>query len=194
MDRKSVLSGKKAEKIFNDLQELYGELDDQFKKKFDRSLPFSESIFDRWERAKKLGWGAETSVYNSSFIFGDVQVGKKCWIGPFTIIDGSGGLKIGDNCTISAGTHIYSHDNIKQTLSGGKIPIEKQPVSIGSNTYISPNVIVTKGVTIGNCCLVGANYLVKNDFPNYSIIAGNPAKKIGTVQIENDQIKLIYSK
>ncbi|MBK9193315.1 MAG: hypothetical protein IPM77_18505 [Crocinitomicaceae bacterium] len=53
MDRKSVLSGKKAEKIFNDLQELYGELDDQFKKKFDRSLPFSESIFDRWERAKK---------------------------------------------------------------------------------------------------------------------------------------------
>ncbi|MBK9193314.1 MAG: acyltransferase [Crocinitomicaceae bacterium] len=145
-------------------------------------------------REQKKGWGDETSVYDSSFIFGDVQVGKKCWIGPFTIIDGSGGLKIGDNCTISAGTHIYSHDNIKQTLSGGKIPIEKQPVSIGSNTYISPNVIVTKGVTIGNCCLVGANSLVKNDFPDYSIIAGNPAKKIGTVQIENDQIKLIYSK
>lgn len=194
MNRKSVLSGKKAEKIFNDLQEVYSELDDQFKNSFDRSLPFSESIFDRWERAKKLGWGEETSVYNNSFIFGKVQVGKKCWIGPFTIIDGSGGLTIGDNCTISAGTHIYSHDNIKQTLSGGKLPIEKKPVSIGSNTYISPNVIVTKGVTIGNFCLIGANSLVKNDFPDCSIIAGNPAKKIGTVEFENDQIKLIYSK
>jgi acetyltransferase-like isoleucine patch superfamily enzyme len=194
MDRKSVLRGKKAEKIFNDLHEVYEELDNEFKIQFDRSLPFTESIFDRWERAKRLGWGDQTSVYDSAFIFGEVIVGKKCWIGPYTIIDGSGGLTIGDNCTISAGTHIYSHDNIKQTLSGGKIPIDKKQVSIGSNTYISPNVIITKGVQIGNCCLVGANSLVKSDFPDYSIIAGNPAKKIGTIQIENDQIQLIYKK
>lgn len=193
MNRKSVLKGKKAEKTFQELLEVYSELDDQFKIQFDRSLPFSETVFDRWERAKKLGWGDESCVYDSAFIFGKVQVGRKCWIGPYAIIDGSGGLTIGDNCTISAGSHIYTHDNINQTLSGGKLPIEKKPVSIGSNTYIAPNVIITKGVNIGNCCLVGANSLVKNNFPDNSIIAGNPAKKIGTVQIENDQIKLVYS-
>lgn len=192
MNRKSFLKGKVSEKTYDDLMNLHQELDEQFKLQFDRSVPFSDGFLDRWERAKKLGWGEGTSVYDSSYVFGNVQVGKKCWIGPFTIIDGSGGLSIGDNCTISAGVHIYTHDNIKQTLSGGKMPIEKASIKIGTNTYIAPNTIITKGVTIGSSCLIGANSLIKKDLPDFSIAAGNPAKIIGKVQIENDQIKLVY--
>lgn len=101
-------------------QNLWKRLQREFIKKWDRSLPFCETIVNRWQRAKILGFGEGSSIYNSSFVFGNVKVGKHTWIGPFTIIDGSGGLEIGNYCSISSGVHIYSHDTTKWAVSGGK--------------------------------------------------------------------------
>lgn len=193
MDRKKALTTNESRAEFEQLNQLHGELFDAFKDQFDRSLPFTDEVFDRWERAQKLGWGEGSSVYDSAYIFGDTQVGKNTWVGPFTIIDGSGGLKIGDNCTISAGVHIYTHNNVKQTLSGGKLPIEREPISIGNCTYIAPQTIVAMGISIGNHCVIAANSFVNKTFPDNAIIAGNPAKQIGRVVIKNDQISFDYS-
>ena len=53
-----------------------------------------------------------TSCYNNVLIIGDVKVGKNTWIGPNVILDGSGGLEIGDFVSISAGVQIYTHDSL----------------------------------------------------------------------------------
>lgn len=147
---------------------------------FGRVLPLGDYFVDRWDKARLLGFGAGTSVYDSCLVLGDVKVGKNCWIGPFTILDGSGGLEIGDDCTISAGVHVYSHDNVAQTLDRGK-PIERSPVKIGSNVYLGPHSIVVRGVTIGDRVVVGAHSLVRSDVPSGSKVAGIPAKVIGSV-------------
>jgi acetyltransferase-like isoleucine patch superfamily enzyme len=124
---------------------------------------------------------------------GEVMVGTNCWIGPFSIMDGSGGLQIGNYCTISAGVHIYTHDNVKQTLSSGSMPIERAPVKINNNVYLAPNVVVAKGVTIGPFCVVGANAFVNKDIPSHSIAVGQPAKVVGKVEInEKGEIKYTY--
>lgn len=192
MDRGKVLQNKLTLQTFEELQALHESLSAAFTSQFDRSLPFSDEIFDRWARAKSLGWGEGSSVYDSSYIFGKVVVGNSCWIGPFTIIDGSGGLTIGNHCTISSGVHIYSHDNVKQTLSSGKLPIEHAPVQIGNNTYIGPQTIISKGVTIGSYCVVASNSFVKDSIPDFSIVAGNPAKIIGTVVVKENKIEFLY--
>jgi acetyltransferase-like isoleucine patch superfamily enzyme len=193
MNRKEALVSKKSSELHESLTELHVDLFEAFQIQFQRSLPFADEVFDRWERAKKLNWGEGSSVYDSAFIFGDVNVGKNTWVGPFTIIDGSGGLTIGDNCTISSGVHIYTHDNVKQTLSGGLLPIERAPVKIGNCTYIAPQSILKMGIKIGNHCLIATNSFVNSDFDDFSIIAGNPAKKIGSVVIENDQVNFKYT-
>ena len=77
-------------KILNVIRELNLELNDNLKRKYDRDLPFQELISDRWDRARKLGFGDGSSIYNSSYVFGKVAVGKNTWIGPNTILDGSG--------------------------------------------------------------------------------------------------------
>mgnify|MGYP003351887026 FL=1 len=103
-----------------ELRRLKEQRDQELRAAFDRSLPFADAQFDRWERAKLLGFGDKTSIYDSSFIFGDVKVGFETWIGPFTLLDGSGGgLTIGDHCSISAGVHIYTHDTVLWAVSGG---------------------------------------------------------------------------
>jgi NDP-sugar pyrophosphorylase family protein len=74
--------------------------------RWNRRLPFADYIVDRWEKAKALGFGEGSSIYDSALVLGDVRVGKNTWIGPFTVLDGPGGLEIGDNCSISAGVQI----------------------------------------------------------------------------------------
>ena len=95
-------------------------------------LPFDELVFDRWERARGLGFGADSSIYQHSYVYGDVQVGFGTWIGPFTLLDGSGArLRIGSNCNISAGVQIYTHDSVRRVLSGGVADLDAAPVEIG---------------------------------------------------------------
>lgn len=193
MNRKETVQQEDEKKLFTNLEALHATLGAAFSKQFDRSLPFSDEVFDRWERAKSLGWGTGSSIYDSAYVFGETQVGVNTWIGPFTIIDGSGKLSIGDSCTISAGVHIYTHNNVKQTLSGGNLPIERAPVKIGANTYIAPQSILTMGITVGKHVLIAANSFVNRDVPDFAIMAGNPAKQIGIVVLKGDEIQFDYT-
>lgn len=148
--------------------------------KFARTLPFGDYVVDRWEKARELGFGEGSSIYDSSHVFGDVCVGAHTWIGPFTLLDGSGGgLTIGSHCTISAGVQIYTHDTVERTLSGGKSPIVTAPTRIGSNCYIGPNAVIAKGVTIGDHVVIGANSLVLKDIPANTKAFGTPCRVIG---------------
>ncbi|MCK9236127.1 MAG: acyltransferase [Bacteroidales bacterium] len=160
------------------LKKVFFGLRHQKKKRFDRVLPVNELITDRWEKARYLGFGKGTSVYDNSYIFGNVKVGINTWIGPYTILDGSGGLSIGNNCSLSAGVQIYTHDTVNWAITGGKADYEYAKTKIGDNVYIGPNSIIAKGVKIGNGCIIGANSFVNKSFPDDSKIAGTPAKKI----------------
>jgi len=148
---------------------------EKIKKDFNRVMPIGDYISDRWEKAKYLGFGENSSIYDSSLVLGNVKVGKNCWIGPFTILDGSGGeLIIGDNCNIAAGTHIYTHDTIDRVIYGNEVT--NANVSIGNNCYIGPNVVISKGVNIGDYVVIGANSFVNIDLPSHVKAFGVPAK------------------
>lgn len=178
MNREENLSDQKEEVkvLYTRLLELRKKLDSSFLIELNRSLPFADVLFDRWERAKVLGFGEGTSVYDSCHIFGNVTIAENTWIGPFTILDGSGGLTIGSNCSISAGVQIYSHDSVDWATSGGKEPYTYSETTIGDNCYVGPNTIISKGVKIGVGCVIGANSFVNKSFPAGSKIGGTPAK------------------
>lgn len=152
------------------------------KVKFNRGLPIAELLVDRWEKAKALGFGEGTNIYDSSIVLGDVKVGKNCWIGPFTILDGSAGeLVIGDNCNISAGVHIYTHDTVDRIIYDSNI--SKSSVTIGSHCYIGPNVVISKGVNIGDYVVIGANSFVNKDIPSNTKAFGTPVKIQGRIDL-----------
>jgi acetyltransferase-like isoleucine patch superfamily enzyme len=148
---------------------------EKVQKEFDRVLPIGDYFSDRWEKAKYLKFGENSSIYDSSLVLGDVKVGKDCWIGPFTVLDGSGGkLIIGDGCDISAGVHIYTHDTVDKVIYDGMISNDN--VSIGNHCYIGPNVVISKGVIIGDYVAIGANSFVNKNIPSNSKALGSPAK------------------
>ena len=73
------------------LRRLHAERNADLERRFNRNLSFADGLFDRWERAAHLGFGEGASIYDSALVFGDVQVGPNTWVGPYTLLDGSGG-------------------------------------------------------------------------------------------------------
>jgi acetyltransferase-like isoleucine patch superfamily enzyme len=175
-----AISADRLAELLEELRALLAQEVVSVQERWQRSLPFGDYIVDRWAKAKALGFGDGTSVYDSSLILGQVRIGRDTWVGPFTVLDGSGGLDIGDNCSIGAGVQIYTHDAVAWATSGGLAPVERAPVRIGSRCYIGPNSVVSRGVTIGDGCVIGANSLVNRDIPPGAKAWGTPARIVGT--------------
>lgn len=64
---------------------------------------------------------------------------------------------------------------------------QPRPIRIGRNTWIGFDCCVLPGVTVGEGSIVGARSVVVEDVPPYTVVAGNPARLIRT--IENDEIR-----
>lgn len=177
---------------FEELIEELEKLEAEKIENYHRVLPRFELLNDRWDKAKFLGFGEGASIYDSSYVFGDVIIGEKTWVGPFTILDGTGGLKIGDYCNISSGVQIYTHSSLEWVLTGGKVEYKHESTSIGNCTYVGSQCIIDKGVSIGDHSVIAANSYVNKSFSDYSVIAGTPAKLIGKVIIENNQVRFEF--
>ena len=183
----------KSAGLLEALVALYQDLRIKAWEKWKRDLPFEELLSDRWERAKNLGFGEGTSIYRNSYVYGDVKVGKNSWIGPYTILDGSGGLEIGSFCSISAGVHIYTHDSVKWAVSRGKAEYERAPVRVGDCCHIGAQAVIVKGVSIGDHCVIGAGAFVNCHVPSFSIAVGQPCRIVGKVHVsDSGEVKLDY--
>lgn len=139
-------------------------------------MPLADYVVDRWERAREYGFGEGSSVYDSCLVLGEVSVGTNTWIGPFTVLDGSGGLTIGDGCAISAGVQIYTHDTVANIISGGAAVVERTSTRIGSRVYIGPQTVLARGVVVGDGAVVGAHSFVDRDVPAHARVWGRPAR------------------
>ena len=70
-----------------------------------------------------------------------------------------------------------------------KLPIKGDTV-VGNDVWIGQNVTIMPGVHIGDGAIIGANSTVANDVDAYSIVVGNPAKKI-KMRFDAEMIELL---
>ncbi|MDF9798364.1 acetyltransferase-like isoleucine patch superfamily enzyme [Catalinimonas alkaloidigena] len=111
---------------------------------------------------------------------GSIEIERSTFIGPYTVIYGHGGVKIGNNTLISMHTKIISsnHTIPERNINIKSCPDIQMPVSIGNDVWIGAGATILGGVTIGNGCVVAAGAVVTKSIPSYSIVAGIPAKII----------------
>ncbi|NMC13583.1 MAG: acyltransferase [Chloroflexi bacterium] len=117
------------------------------------------------------------------YMRGKIVIGSLSWIGPFTQINGEGGVEIGKAVGIGNSVIILTceHDqqDINKPISFGDLI--KSPVRIGNGSNIGVGSIILPGVSIGNGAQIGAGSVVTKNtvVKDFEIWAGNPARKIG---------------
>jgi len=125
------------------------------------------------------GIGRHVQIHPSARIFipWNLKVGDWSSIGFDALIYNLGPVEIGSKVTISQRAHLCagSHD-----FRDPAMPLLKPSVTIGDEAWICTDAFVGPGVKIGSSAVVGARAVVVKDVSAAAIVAGNPARQVGT--------------
>ena len=136
----------------------------------------------------RLGGG--TSIHRGCKFFhmGKLSVGNNTVINFGCYLDNRRGITIGNNVGIAHNTKIYTlgHD-----LDDPQFKTKGAAVTIKDNVFIFSNTLIMPGVNIGEGAIVLAGSVVTKNVEPWTIVGGNPAKKIRERRQEIDY-KQIY--
>lgn len=133
--------------------------------------------------------GEGTRLCDFVFLLGGkgLKIGKRVDIQPNVTIWGGGSCEIGDDVSIASGTVIltgeYRYEDEGQALHMTDFitphKADYHHTRIDSDVYIGANVTIRGGVHVGEGALIGMGSVVNRDVEPWSIVVGNPARKIG---------------
>jgi putative colanic acid biosynthesis acetyltransferase WcaF len=136
-----------------------------------------------WRRWLLASFGAKigryVNVHPSSRIYfpWNLQVGDWSAIGEEVLIYNLGPIVIGQKVTISRGAHLCAGTHEYQRVN---LPLLKPPIEVRSQAWICADAFIGPGVVIGDGAVVGARAVITKDVTAWTVIAGNPARKIGS--------------
>ena len=110
-----------------------------------------------------------------------IEVGHRFSVNSGAILDGRGGITIGDDVMIGPHTAIYSsgHNFSQPDLPMTSLDHIMKPVVIKDDVWIGAHVCIPGGITIGRGAVVAAGAVVTKDVEDYTIVSGVPAQVTG---------------
>jgi galactoside O-acetyltransferase len=138
---------------------------------------------------------------------GSVTLGDRVYCGAGTSIISRAGVTIGNDVTMAWGVVIYDHNShsfdwrqrarvVEHFYASYGTPecfekldwtdVKSAPIVIQDRVWLGFNVVVLKGVTIGEGAVVGAGSVVAMDVEPYSVVAGNPARVVKRLERQKE--------
>jgi acetyltransferase-like isoleucine patch superfamily enzyme len=114
-----------------------------------------------------------------------MKIGQDCHLNTMSFSTEPFLIEIGDHVAIAGGTVFITHDGaiwcFREEYSNADV---FGKIKIGNNVFIGNNCIILSNTEIGNNCIVGAGSVVRGKFQSNSVIIGNPAKVVSTMNIQ----------
>lgn len=145
--------------------------------------------------------GPRTSVWNRAVLRNGASLGAECVIGRDAFIDE--GVRLGDRVKVQNGALVYHGVNVGNgvfigpgaILTNDRYPRAitpdgelaraddwtVSPIELHDGCSIGAGAVVVAGTTVGRFATVGAGAIVTRDVPDYALVAGNPARRLGWV-------------
>lgn len=136
--------------------------------------------------------GQGTNIWQFVVVLPDAKIGNNCNICAHAFIEND--VVVGDRVTIKSGVYLWDGMRVgddvfigpNTTFSNDKYPRSNQEFSypitqLEDGASVGANATILPGVQIGRQAMVGAGSVVTKDVPAYSLVRGNPAVVIRTL-------------
>lgn len=161
----------------------------------------SAKILNGQKNPEVISLGSHSHLRGELMVFasgGRIEIGQYCYIGEGTKIWSAGTITLGDRVLVSHNVNIFDssthpvsasrrHEQFKQIILSGhptNINLSESPIIIHDDVWIGASATILRGVTIGRGAIVGAGAVVTKSVPEWTIVAGNPAKVIREIPID----------
>lgn len=118
-----------------------------------------------------------------------VKIGQHCFINTVSFCTEPYLIEIGNHVAIAGGVEFLTHDGaiwcFREEIENADV---FGKIKIGNNVFIGNNCTILPNTVVGDNCIIGAGSIVRGQFPENSVIIGNPAKVVMTMAMQ----KLLY--
>lgn len=136
--------------------------------------------------------GDGTKIWHFSHILKGTSIGRNCVIGQNVTVGPD--VTVGNRCKIQNNVSVYKGVVLEDDVFCGPSCVftnvynprafierkhEFRPTIIRKGATIGANATIVCGVTVGRYALIGAGAVVKKDVPDYAVMAGVPARRVG---------------
>lgn len=148
---------------------------------------YSPRLLWGWRAALLRAFGAKLGHHvrldPTAVVFApwNLQIGCDSSVGYDAILYNLGPIRIGERVTISQRAHICAgtHDYTNRLM-----PLRKTPITIEDDVWVCADAFVGPNVTVGKRAVVGARAVVVRNVPEDAVVAGNPAVRIKSRNLE----------
>lgn len=189
--------------LMKKLYALYGKL--KISELYNRVTIGTDSRFylsaevENMQDKTKIIIGDNTHIRGSLLVYpygGGIKIGDNSFIGENTIIRAAEYVEIGNSVLIAHNVNIIDTDShemnylerdasfklmIKEGHPNFKGSVVTSSILIKDHAWISYNVCILRGVTIGKGAIIGCGAVVTHDIPDFSLAVGNPARVIKSI-------------
>lgn len=153
----------------------------------------------------EIGWkakiGAGTRIWQHCIILDGAEIGRDCKLAHNVFVEG--GVRVGDRVVIKDNVCLYDGVQVgddvfiapnavfTNVLTPRAVVSRKDEFAatvIGNGVTIGANATIVCGHTLGDYAMIGAGAVVTADVPQYALMAGNPARRLGWVSRAGERL------
>ena len=119
----------------------------------------------------------------------NIFIEDNVFVGHYSILDGTGGLEIGEGCQIAGWNGLYTHSShiairiygkyYQDVPEAQKVGFKIATIRFGKYVFVGAGAKIFSGVSVGDGALIRAGTIVTKDVGEFEIVSGNPSEVIG---------------
>jgi UDP-2-acetamido-3-amino-2,3-dideoxy-glucuronate N-acetyltransferase len=145
--------------------------------------------------------GAGTKIWHFAHVLPHTDIGDNCVLGQNVMVGPH--VTVGNNCKIQNNVALYKGVVLEDGVFCGpscvftnvltpRAEVERKdefgPTLVKRGATIGANATIVCGNTLGQYCMIGAGAVVTRDVPDYALVTGVPARRIGWVSRSGDRL------